>query len=147
VWHGFTQMSTFGDNDPIIVERSEGHELTTSTAGRYLDAISSLWVNTLGHCIPELDDAITRQLALGAALDECSATGTVRWSSYRESAGARRSRRRNRTSSTHPTARRPSEQALKIAFQQLDQSRCAAAHVPGVRRRVPRRHDRGPLGG
>jgi adenosylmethionine-8-amino-7-oxononanoate aminotransferase len=66
VWHGFTQMSTFGENDPIIVERSEGHELIDVDGNRYLDAISSLWVNTLGHCIPELDDAIHRQLALGA---------------------------------------------------------------------------------
>src|SRR3954452_18354270 len=59
-------MSTFEENDPIIVERSEGHELIDVDGNRYLDAISSLWVNTLGHCIPELDDAIRRQLALGA---------------------------------------------------------------------------------
>jgi adenosylmethionine-8-amino-7-oxononanoate aminotransferase len=66
VWHGFTQMSTFADSDPIIVERSEGHELVDVDGRRYLDAISSLWVNTLGHCVPELDDAIRRQLDLGA---------------------------------------------------------------------------------
>src|SRR6476659_5212047 len=66
VLHGFTQMSTFDENDPIIVERSEGHELIDVDGNRYLDAISSLWVNTLGHCIPELDDAIRGQLALGA---------------------------------------------------------------------------------
>ena len=66
VWHGFTQMSTFADNDPIIVERSEGHELIDVDGRRYLDAISSLWVNSLGHCVPELDDAIRRQLDLGA---------------------------------------------------------------------------------
>jgi adenosylmethionine---8-amino-7-oxononanoate aminotransferase len=66
VWHGFTQMSTFADNDPIIVERSEGHELIDVDGRRYLDAISSLWVNSLGHCVPELDDAIRGQLDLGA---------------------------------------------------------------------------------
>lgn len=66
MWHGFTQMASFGDNDPIIVERAEGHELIDVEGNRYLDAISSLWVNTLGHCIPELDDAIRQQLALGA---------------------------------------------------------------------------------
>jgi adenosylmethionine---8-amino-7-oxononanoate aminotransferase len=66
VWHGFTQMSAFAANDPIIVERSEGHELIDVDGNRYLDAISSLWVNTLGHCIPELDDAIRQQLTLGA---------------------------------------------------------------------------------
>ena len=66
MWHGFTQMSTFADNDPIIVDRSEGHELIDVDGHRYLDAISSLWVNTLGHCVPELDDAIRQQLELGA---------------------------------------------------------------------------------
>jgi adenosylmethionine-8-amino-7-oxononanoate aminotransferase len=66
VWHGFTQMSTFAENDPIIVDRSEGHDLIDVDGRHYLDAISSLWVNTLGHCIPELDDAIRKQLELGA---------------------------------------------------------------------------------
>ncbi len=66
VWHGFTQMATYGDNEPIVVDRAEGHYLVGVDGSRYLDAISSLWVNTLGHCVPELDDAITRQLALGA---------------------------------------------------------------------------------
>ena len=62
VWHGFTQMSTYADNAPIIVERAEGRELIDVDGNRYLDAISSLWVTTLGHRIPELDDAIRAQL-------------------------------------------------------------------------------------
>jgi adenosylmethionine-8-amino-7-oxononanoate aminotransferase len=33
---------------------------------RYLDAISSLWVTTLGHRVPELDDALREQLDRGA---------------------------------------------------------------------------------
>ena len=66
VWHGFTQMSTFADNDPIIVAGAEGHDLVDVDGNHYLDAISSLWVNTLGHRIPELDDAIRRQLDRGA---------------------------------------------------------------------------------
>jgi adenosylmethionine---8-amino-7-oxononanoate aminotransferase len=66
VWHGFTQMSTYADNRPIIVERADGRELIDVEGRRYLDAISSLWVTTLGHCIPELDDAIREQLELGA---------------------------------------------------------------------------------
>jgi adenosylmethionine---8-amino-7-oxononanoate aminotransferase len=66
VWHGFTQMSTFADNRPIMVDRAEGNELIDIDGRHYLDAISSLWVTTLGHHVPELDDAIARQLALGA---------------------------------------------------------------------------------
>jgi adenosylmethionine-8-amino-7-oxononanoate aminotransferase len=66
VWHGFTQMATFADNDPVIVDRAEGHDLIDVDGNRYLDAISSLWVNTLGHRVPELDDAIRQQIDLGA---------------------------------------------------------------------------------
>jgi adenosylmethionine-8-amino-7-oxononanoate aminotransferase len=62
VWHGFTQMSSYDDNAPIVVERAEGHEVIDVDGRRYLDAISSLWVNTLGHRVPELDDAIRAQL-------------------------------------------------------------------------------------
>lgn len=62
VWHGFTQMSCYADNAPIVVDRAEGHELIAVDGRRYLDAISSLWVSTLGHCVPELDDALRAQL-------------------------------------------------------------------------------------
>jgi adenosylmethionine-8-amino-7-oxononanoate aminotransferase len=62
VWHGFTQMSSYADNAPIVVERAEGNELVGVDGRRYLDAISSLWVNTLGHRVPELDDALRAQL-------------------------------------------------------------------------------------
>ena len=57
VWHGFTQMAAYADNRPVIVERAEGRELIDVDGRRYLDAISSLWVTTLGHRVPELDAA------------------------------------------------------------------------------------------
>ena len=59
-------MSTYAENAPIVVERAEGHELIDVDGRHYLDAISSLWVTTLGHHVPELDDAIIQQLARGA---------------------------------------------------------------------------------
>ncbi len=62
VWHGFTQMATYAANRPLIVERAEGRHLIHTEGRRYLDAISSLWVSTLGHCLPELNDAIIDQL-------------------------------------------------------------------------------------
>ena len=62
VWHGFTPMASYADALPIVVERAEGHELIDVDGRRYLDAISSLWVNTLGHRVPELDQAVRDQL-------------------------------------------------------------------------------------
>jgi adenosylmethionine-8-amino-7-oxononanoate aminotransferase len=66
VWHGFTQMASYAANRPVIVDHAEGHEVVDVDGRRYLDAISSLWVTTLGHCVPELDAAIHEQLARGA---------------------------------------------------------------------------------
>ena len=63
MWHGFTQMAAYADNRPVMVERAEGRELIDTEGRRYLDAISSLWVTTLGHCVPELDRALTGQAA------------------------------------------------------------------------------------
>ncbi|MGA2931649.1 MAG: adenosylmethionine--8-amino-7-oxononanoate transaminase [Acidimicrobiales bacterium] len=63
VWHGFTQMGAYVDNASLVIDRAEGRELIDADGRRYLDAISSLWVNTLGHCVPELDAALTAQAA------------------------------------------------------------------------------------
>lgn len=61
LWHGFTQMADYAGMEPIIVERGEGRELVDIDGVRYLDAISSLWVTTLGHRVPELDEALVAQ--------------------------------------------------------------------------------------
>jgi adenosylmethionine-8-amino-7-oxononanoate aminotransferase len=66
VWHGFTQMSSYAESSPVLVAEADGHELVDVDGRRYLDAISSLWVNTLGHRVPELDDAVREQLDRGA---------------------------------------------------------------------------------
>lgn len=62
LWHGFTQMAAYAGNRPVVVERAEGRELIDVDGRRYLDAISSLWVTTLGHRVPELDAALRDQL-------------------------------------------------------------------------------------
>ncbi len=62
VWHGFTQMAAYPGNEPVTVERAEGRELIDVHGNRYFDAISSLWVTTLGHRVPELDGAVVDQL-------------------------------------------------------------------------------------
>jgi adenosylmethionine---8-amino-7-oxononanoate aminotransferase len=66
VWHGFTQMSCYTESSPVMVVAGDGHDLIDVDGRRYLDAISSLWVNTLGHGVAELDDAVRKQLDRGA---------------------------------------------------------------------------------
>ena len=62
VWHGFTQMATYEDSTPVIVDRGEGNYLYDTDGRRYLDAVSSLWVITLGHSDPDLNRAAREQL-------------------------------------------------------------------------------------
>ncbi len=62
VWHPFTAMSAYRDeNAPIIVE-ADGFHLTDTEGRRYLDGHSSLWCNIHGHRIPAIDAAIRNQL-------------------------------------------------------------------------------------
>jgi adenosylmethionine-8-amino-7-oxononanoate aminotransferase len=59
VWHPFTQH---GLGEPIpLVARSEGAALFTSDGRRVIDAISSWWVTTHGHCHPRIMAAIAEQ--------------------------------------------------------------------------------------
>src|ERR1700722_17612647 len=62
VCDGFAQMDTYPPSSPVIVERAQGRYLIDVDGRRYFDAISSLWVNTLGHNIPELNNALRAQL-------------------------------------------------------------------------------------
>ncbi len=62
VWHPFTQMQDWLDDDPLIVESADGFELIDSEGNRYLDGVSSLWVSVHGHRVPEIDQAVRDQL-------------------------------------------------------------------------------------
>ena len=62
VWHPFTQMQDWIAGEPLIIARAEGAELIDVDGRRYLDGVSSLWVNVHGHHRRELDDAVRAQL-------------------------------------------------------------------------------------
>jgi adenosylmethionine---8-amino-7-oxononanoate aminotransferase len=61
VWHPFTQMRTWLNDEPIIIERGEGNYLIDVHQNRYLDGVSSLWCNVHGHRKFELDEALRQQ--------------------------------------------------------------------------------------
>lgn len=63
VWHPFTPHTVWFDDDAPIIERGEGCWLIDTEGRRYIDGVSSLWVNTHGHGHPHIVDAITRQAA------------------------------------------------------------------------------------
>ena len=69
VWHPCTQMKQHAtgvgpDALPLIpIARGEGVWLHDFDGNRYLDAISSWWVNLFGHCNPRINAALVDQLA------------------------------------------------------------------------------------
>ena len=62
LWHPFTPMQLWLDDDPVVIVRGEGNELIDTAGHRYLDGVSSLWCNVHGHNRAELNEAITAQL-------------------------------------------------------------------------------------
>jgi adenosylmethionine-8-amino-7-oxononanoate aminotransferase len=62
IWHPFTQMKDYENDAPIIVDRGEGIYIWDLKGNRYIDGISSWWVNTLGHSNKRLNNAIKAQL-------------------------------------------------------------------------------------
>jgi len=62
VWHPFTQMRGWQAENAPIIECGEGSLLFDTDANAYIDGVSSLWCNVLGHRRPEIDAAIRAQL-------------------------------------------------------------------------------------
>ncbi len=62
VWHPFTQMKEYEEKDPVVIEGGEGVYLYDSEGNKYIDGVSSLWVNIHGHKVPEIDNAIKDQV-------------------------------------------------------------------------------------
>lgn len=49
VWHPFTQMKDWLTEEPLVIDRAKGSYLIDTKGDRYLDGVSSLWVNVHGH--------------------------------------------------------------------------------------------------
>jgi adenosylmethionine-8-amino-7-oxononanoate aminotransferase len=62
IWHPFTQMKDYEGMEPVIIEQGEGSYLIDIHGRRYLDGVSSLWVNVHGHRREEIDQAIIEQV-------------------------------------------------------------------------------------
>jgi len=62
VWHPCTQMKQHETLPLVSVARGSGCWLYDFDGRRYLDAISSWWVNLFGHCNPHINAALADQL-------------------------------------------------------------------------------------
>lgn len=55
-------MQEWQSADPLVIERAEGNYLIDTDGKKYLDGVSSLWVNIHGHRKKKIDEAIIVQL-------------------------------------------------------------------------------------
>src|SRR5262245_55192152 len=62
VWHPCTQMKRHENLPPLAIARGEGAWLYDTDGKRYLDGISSWWVNLFGHAHPAINAAVKDQL-------------------------------------------------------------------------------------
>ena len=60
IWHPYTQMKTIAD--PIGIVKGEGVYLIDETGKKYIDAVSSWWVNLHGHSHPHIAKRVSEQL-------------------------------------------------------------------------------------
>ncbi|HLB02849.1 MAG TPA: adenosylmethionine--8-amino-7-oxononanoate transaminase [Nitrospiria bacterium] len=62
LWHPFTQMKEWEKESPLIIQSGKGPFLIDVHGRRYLDGVSSLWVNLHGHRRKEIDRALISQI-------------------------------------------------------------------------------------
>ncbi len=62
LWHPCTQMKDCESLPPIPIKRGDGVWLEDFEGNRYIDAVSSWWVNLFGHANPRINAAIRDQL-------------------------------------------------------------------------------------
>ncbi|MCK4401078.1 aminotransferase class III-fold pyridoxal phosphate-dependent enzyme, partial [bacterium] len=55
-------MQEYGKEEPIIIEKAYDSFLIDIDGKKYLDGVSSLWVNIHGHRRKEIDRAIIKQV-------------------------------------------------------------------------------------
>jgi adenosylmethionine---8-amino-7-oxononanoate aminotransferase len=61
VWHPCTQQKDHEELPPIPIVRGEGSHLIDIDGRRYIDGVSSWWVNLFGHNHPRLNRALSEQ--------------------------------------------------------------------------------------
>jgi adenosylmethionine-8-amino-7-oxononanoate aminotransferase len=72
VWHPYTPMDAWQNEDPIVVARAKGVVLEDVDGKKYIDGNSSWWVAVLGHGHPRLLGAMQQQ---AETLAHCALAG------------------------------------------------------------------------
>src|SRR3954452_6004124 len=62
VLHPYTNLATFRDSGPLVIERGQGIFIYDTKGKPYIDGMAGLWCTALGRGNEELIEAATRQM-------------------------------------------------------------------------------------
>jgi 4-aminobutyrate--pyruvate transaminase len=60
--HPYTNLATFRENGPLVIERGQGVFVYDTNGKAYIDGMAGLWCTALGHGNEELIEAAARQM-------------------------------------------------------------------------------------
>lgn len=62
IFHPCAQMKDFEEIPPLVIKKAEGLYLIDENGKKYMDCISSWWVNLFGHCNKRINKVINEQV-------------------------------------------------------------------------------------
>lgn len=62
IFHPCSQMKDYELLPPMVITKGEGLYVVDEFGNRYMDCVSSWWVNLFGHCNPRINKAIKEQI-------------------------------------------------------------------------------------
>jgi len=62
IWYPAAKMEDYQIFQPQLIKKAYGSYIEMEDGRRVIDAISSWWCKSLGHCHPRLQDALTKQM-------------------------------------------------------------------------------------
>lgn len=62
IWHPCSQMKDYEEFPPIIIKKGNGVYLEDIEGKKYIDAVSSWWVNLFGHSNERINRALSKQV-------------------------------------------------------------------------------------
>ena len=62
VFHPCAQMKDFEEIPPLVIKKGDGLYLIDEDGNRYMDCISSWWVNLFGHCNERINKVVAEQV-------------------------------------------------------------------------------------
>lgn len=62
IFHPCSQMKDYEELPPIIIKKAEGIYFEDENGKKYMDCVSSWWVNLFGHCNKRINEAVKEQI-------------------------------------------------------------------------------------